>query len=294
MDAMKKLLLAGVGAAVLAAAPVRAADLPAAPVAAPVVAPAAWSWTGFHIGGNGGYSWGSSDANGAVTLAASVNGVPFGPLLTPQTAGGANSVNGWIAGGQAGFNWQTGALVLGIEADIQSTGQRGSNVFCTNVLAGACPAIVGFPLFGFSPFTLNVDEKLAWFGTARARIGAGGDRFLFYLTGGAAVGEIKADYMAAGPFAPAPASVSASTNFTKVGWVVGGGVEARVADNWTVKLEYLHMDLGSYSNTLTATGSIGAAVATATTTFSSRLTDDIVRVGLNYKFWWADPVVARY
>ena len=99
---MKKLLLAGVGAAVLAAAPVRAADLPAAPVAAPVVAPAAWSWTGFYIGGNGGYSWGSSDANGAVTLAASVNGVPFGPLLTPQTAGGANSVNGWIAGGQQG------------------------------------------------------------------------------------------------------------------------------------------------------------------------------------------------
>jgi outer membrane immunogenic protein len=289
---MKKLLLAGVGAAVLAAGSARAADLPAAPVAAPVVA--TWSWTGFYIGGNAGYSWGSASANGTLDLAASVNGVPFGPLLTPQTAGGANSVNGSLYGGQAGFNWQTGALVLGIEADIQTTGQRGSNAFCTNGLAGTCPAVVGFPLFGFSPFTLSVEEKLAWFGTARARIGAGGDRFLFYVTGGAAIGEIKADYMAAGPLAPAPASVSASTSFTKAGWVVGGGVEARVADNWTVKLEYLHMDLGSYSNTLTATGSIGTAVATATTTFSSRLTDDIVRVGLNCKFWWAGPVVASY
>jgi outer membrane immunogenic protein len=292
---MKKLLLAGVGVAAWAAAPVFAADLPpAAPAVAPVVAPAAWSWTGFYIGGNAGYSWGRADTSGAVVLTASVNGVPFGPLLSPQSAGGANSVNGLLAGGQAGFNWQSGPLVLGVEADIQSTGQRGSNAFCTNGGSGACPAIVGFPPFGFSPFTLNVDEKLAWFGTARGRIGAGGDRFLFYVTGGGAVGEINADYVAAGPLGPAPPSVATSATYTKLGWVVGGGVEAHLTDNWTAKLEYLYMDLGSFSQTLVATGSIGTAVATGTTTFNSHLTDSIVRVGLNYKFGWGEPVVARY
>jgi outer membrane immunogenic protein len=290
---MRKLLLAGVGAAVVATAPAFAADLPAAPVAVPVVAPAPWSWTGFYIGGNGGYSWGNADASGNVAVAVSVNGVPFNGLVTPQSAGGTNSVNGWLYGGQAGVNWQTGALVVGIEADIQATGQQGSNTFCTNG-ATTCPA--GPFLFGTSPFMLTVDQKLAWFGTARGRIGAGGDRFLFYLTGGAAVGEIKADFVSSGTLAPVPvpASASGSANFTKVGWVVGVGVEARLIDNWTAKLEYLYMDLGSFNDTLTVSGAAGTVTSAVTTVFASRLTDSIVRVGLNYKFGWAEPVVARY
>jgi outer membrane immunogenic protein len=290
---MRKLLLAGVGAAVVATAPALAADLPAAPVVAPVVAPAPWSWTGFYIGGNGGYSWGNAVANGNVGLALFVNGVPFNglPLQTPQSAGGTNSVNGWLYGGQAGFNWQTGALVVGIEADIQATGQRGSNAFCTNG-ASVCPP--GPFLAGTAPFMLTVNQKLDWFGTGRARIGAGGDRFLFYVTGGAAVGEIKADYISAGTLFFAPPSVSASASVKRVGWVVGGGVEAHLTDNLTAKLEYLYMDLGSFADTLIASGSQGTATATVTTSFTSRFTDSIVRVGLNYKFGWAEPVVARY
>jgi len=288
---MKRLVLA-VGAALVAAAPTFAADLPPAPVAAPVVAPAPWSWTGFYIGGNAGYSWGDSDATGTVALAVSVGGVPFTALTSPQSAAGTNSVNGLIGGGQAGFNWQTGALVLGVEADIQASGQRGSNAFCTNGGGNACPA--GPFAFGTAPFLLGVDEKLQWFGTARGRIGAGGDRFLFYVTGGVAVGEINADYASAGTLIPAPASVAGSASFTKVGWVVGVGVEARLVDNWTAKLEYLYMDLGSFTDTLTASGSLASVTSTVTTTFSSRLTDSIVRVGLNYKFGWAEPVVARY
>jgi outer membrane immunogenic protein len=290
---MRKLLLAGVGAAVVAAAPALAADLPAAPVAAPVVAPAPWSWTGFYVGGNGGYSWGNADANGNVAVAVSVNGIPFTTnVRTPQSAGGTDSVNGWLGGGQAGFNWQTGALVVGIEADIQATGQRGSNTFCTNG-ATTCPA--GPFLFGTAPFQLTVDQKLAWFGTARGRIGAGGDRFLFYVTGGAAVGEIKADDASVGSLAPLPVPAAlGSANYTKVGWVVGFGVEARLIDNWTAKLEYLYTDLGSFNDTLTTSGSLGTATSTVTTAFNSRLTDSIVRVGLNYKFGWAEPVVTRY
>jgi len=290
---MRKLLLAGVGAALWAAAPALAADLPPAPAVVPVVAPIVWSWTGFYIGGNAGYSWGNADANGNVALALFVNGAPFNGvfLQTPQSAGGANSVNGWLYGGQAGFNWQTGALVVGIEADIQATGQRGSNAFCTNG-ANVCPA--GPFVAGTAPFMLTVDQKLAWFGTGRGRIGAGGDRFLFYVTGGAAVGETKTAFMSAGALFFAPPSVSASTSVTRVGWVAGGGVEAHLTDNLTAKLEYLYMDLGSFSDTLIASGSQGTATATVTTSFTSRFTDSIVRVGLNYKFGWGEPVVARY
>jgi outer membrane immunogenic protein len=289
---MRKLWLAGVGAAVLAVAPVRAADLPAAPVAAPVV-PAPWSWTGFYVGGNGGYSWGDTDVTGNVGLALFVNGVPFAgvPLRTPQSAGGTNSNNGWLGGGQAGFNWQTGAFVLGIEADLQATDETGANAFCTNG-ASVCPA--GPFTNGTAPFMLNVDDKLMWFGTARGRVGAGGDRFLFYVTGGVAVGEIRAEHMSAGPLFFAPPSVSASADFTRTGWVLGGGVEAHLVDNWTAKIEYLYMDLGTFTDTLTATGTQGVDTATVTTSFTSRVTDSVIRIGLNYKFGWGEPVVARY
>jgi outer membrane immunogenic protein len=221
---MRKLLLAGVGAAVLAAGPVFAADLPAPPAVVP-----AWSWSGFYIGANGGYSYGSSDTAGVVALGLFVNGVPFHgvPLVTPQTGYVSSSVNGLLGGGQAGFNWQYGPLVVGLEGDIQASGQQGSNVFCSNGLIGPCPALTTPVAPGTAPFTLGVDEKLAWFGTARGRVGAAGDRFLFYLTGGVAVGGIKSDYGSAGTLFFAPPSVVGSASATKVGWVAGGGPSPR-------------------------------------------------------------------
>jgi outer membrane immunogenic protein len=287
---MRKLSLACVGAAVLAAGPALAADLPV------VVAAPTWSWTGFYIGGNGGYSWGGTDTGGTASLGLFVNGVPFTgfPLRTPQPGFAATSVNGWLGGGQAGFNWQTGALVLGAEADIQASGQQGSNTFCTNGLIGPCPTLTTPVAPGTAPFTLTVDQQLAWFGTGRGRIGAGGDHFLFYLTGGAAFGEIKSDYRSAGTLFFAPPAVTGTTSVTRVGWVVGGGVEAHITDNLTAKLEYLYMDLGSFTDTLIASGSQAGATATVTTAFASRFTDNIVRVGLNYKFGWPTPVVAKY
>ena len=82
------------------------------------------------------------------------------------------------------------------------------------------------------------------------------------------------------------AVVAFSTDRTKLGWTVGGGVEAALWSNWTAKLEYLYIDLGTVNDVL-----IGIAPITPIVT-SSRITDQIVRVGLNYRF--GGPVVARY
>ncbi|MEP9378284.1 outer membrane protein [Aquabacter sp. CN5-332] len=97
---MKSVLLAGIALGALVSGPVLAADLaraPVAPVKAPVVAPPAFSWTGFYIGANTGYSWGSGkDA---------IDGVDPG---------------GWLAGGQVGYNYQfQNNVLVGLEADIQ-------------------------------------------------------------------------------------------------------------------------------------------------------------------------------
>jgi opacity protein-like surface antigen len=61
------------------------------------------------------------------------------------------------------------------------------------------------------------------------------------------------------------------------GWTLGAGVEWRFAPAWSVKLEYLYVDLGNLNNTITFTTS------SLSSTFNER--DNIVRAGLNYKFW---------
>ncbi len=193
-------LLAGSLTALLLSAPIAAvaADLPPAlPVKAPVMAPVVWNWTGFYLGGNAGYSWGRDPyevAGGSTVRTRTFRsfGQPGESLLSDVTvagpafvgAGTAN-IDGPVAGGQIGYNWQNGAWVFGLETDLQWTGQRGSTNFC---LIAGCPA---------GSFVANADYKLSWFGTARARAGWLVDpRVLLYVTGGAAYGQVKADYVA--------------------------------------------------------------------------------------------------
>ena len=97
-----------------------------------------------------------------------------------------------------------------------------------------------------------------WLGTVRGRLGYSFGQFMPYVTGGLAVGDIKSSIAGIG-----------SATETKAGWTVGGGVEAHISGPWTAKLEYLYVDLGRGGTVL---GS------------DSRLTTNIVRAGLNYKF----------
>ena len=66
---MKKLFLATTAFVVLAAASAGAADMTARPAYAPPP-PAYSSWSGFYIGGNVGYSWGTAkdDATESTTI----------------------------------------------------------------------------------------------------------------------------------------------------------------------------------------------------------------------------------
>jgi outer membrane immunogenic protein len=272
---------------------VRAADLPVAPVyKAPIVAPAAsYNWTGFYLGGNAGGSWGRSNTD-----------VVFDPLFrlsVASTGSASQAMRGALGGLQAGYNLQTSALVFGLETDIQITSQKGDALLADTVTTPQdCLAPCTPPPPLVTTGTLDHAQKLPWFGTLRGRVGVTpADRWLVYGTGGLAFGEIRTDAtftMPAGgglcfaPCTPAPAgSAAGSFSQTKAGWVVGGGVEAALGGGWTGKLEYLHMDLGSVSNTFAST----VFPFNGTFTVSSRVTDDIVRAGVNYRFGGA---VAKY
>jgi outer membrane immunogenic protein len=219
---MKRLVLASLSALALVSTmgAANAADIQRRQ-AMPTKAPVyapMYNWTGFYVGINGGYGFGRSDTS-----------APF--------ASGSFRPTGGVVGGTVGYNWQNGPAVFGVEGDIDWSNIRGS---------AACGA-------GFSCETKN-----SWLSTARGRVGYAFDRFLPYVTGGLAVGDIKNNVTGVG-----------SATSTKAGYAIGGGVEAALAGPWTAKVEYLYADLGR-----------GASVLGADTKFNTSL----VRAGLNYRF----------
>jgi outer membrane immunogenic protein len=220
-----------------------------APVYAASPAPAsAWNWTGFYVGVNAGGSIGRDP-----TTQARSNGI------TTTTFGTFTmSPAGFIGGGQIGYNYQFAPhWVVGVEGDFQGASQTDSSC------VGGCDAPASF--------TATDTQKVNWFATARARFGYTGSPFLWYVTGGAAWGEVHNEFFV-------NRQAPASANFNQSGWTIGGGVETHLGGNWTAKLEYLYLDLGSFTDvTYTSPPNL---VWTST----SEVRDHIVRVGLNYKF----------
>jgi outer membrane immunogenic protein len=242
-----------------------AADMPVkAPRYAPPPPPPPYSWTGFYAGGNIGYSWGHAD--GSYTENEFSGDIP-------NTLSGSTSVDGIIGGGQIGYNWQANNVwLLGIEADFQGSGEKGSfsNIFHFVECEGPCA------------LTHNQETKLSWFGTVRGRVGVLiNPTLLLYGTGGLAYGRIKVsgnlNDTTCGP--PCPWSYGNST--TKTGWTAGAGIEGAILNtrDWTWKIEYLYMDLGTVSGNGFDNDFSGPF------TWSTKFTDNIVRGGINYRFW---------
>jgi outer membrane immunogenic protein len=225
---MKRLLPAGLTALAMATTmtAAQAADMPSRPVEpAPSYVSPAYNWTGAYIGVNGGYGWGRSE------------------WLSGGASTGQFDVNGGLVGGTLGYNWQTGPLVLGLEGDADWSSIKGdtSNSFCVGVVC---------------------ETRNNWLGTARGRIGYAFGRVMPYVTGGLAVGDIKAS------------AAGGSTDTTNTGWTLGGGVEAAIRGPWTAKLEYLYTDLGSGNCDVTVCG----------TSSDVDFRGNMVRAGINYHF----------
>jgi outer membrane immunogenic protein len=225
---MKNLLLAGVAILALGIGSASAADIArrqAMPTKGPVYMAPVYNWTGFYVGINGGGAWGTSDWDNAF--------------------GNANAkTSGFLGGGTIGYNYQVGQAVFGLEGDIDWSNIRGST--SNGICAGT-----------------NCETRNSWLSTARGRIGYAYDRWMPYVTGGAAFGDIKGNVAGFG-----------SQSETRTGWTVGGGLEAAIAGPWTAKVEYLYVDLGK--------GSCGTGVCGTPTDVDFKA--HIVRAGLNYRF----------
>ena len=225
-----------------------AADLPIkAPTnKAPVAA--IYDWTGFYVGVNAGLGVGRdlTTINAPATNFTEISyQSPFGAL----------------GGVQAGYNWQAGHWVFGVEADIQ-----GADLHDNYTCVSSC----------LPTRAITFDQRIDWFGTARARLGYASGPVLTYVTGGFAYANVKDTI--ANTFTPVFGGIAFPVTTTTVvnegirtGYAIGSGVEASLGGNWTGKIEYLYLDLGNRSATIGANS------------FSFEYREHIFRGGLNYR-----------
>jgi outer membrane immunogenic protein len=204
---MKHLSIALYAAAVAASVLVT----PAAPVMAADMALKApppytpvYSWTGLWIGA---YLGGAINTEGQRIL---LDGVPLADI-------GA-APKGFLGGVNAGFNFQVSPVfVLGlyVEQDFADLSASGSSAI--------------------GPF--SVTNATNYLGAAGGRAGYLIDpSSLLYVKGGFAWVGAKPDFAAIG--------TAKEISDTSFGWQIGGGLEHRLGQNWSVKIEYDHTQAG--------------------------------------------------
>jgi outer membrane immunogenic protein len=240
-------------------------------VKAPAATVAGFNWSGFYIGLNAGYGWADNMVN-------FFNGDPA--QYAPALAAGAIPTGlqprerGFVGGGQAGYNWQSGSLVFGLETDIQYADITGTASTTTAV-------------FPFPSITTTAQNKVDWFGTLRPRVGfVAAPSFLIYATGGLAYGHVSSS---ASTLVVGPPGITCTNNIfcsagaasqTRAGWTVGGGLEYALSAPWSIKVEYLYVNLGSETYNMPSTSPGGGGLGMQATT---KFQENLVRAGLNYK-----------
>jgi outer membrane immunogenic protein len=272
---MKKLLLGAIGAASLGLAlPASAADLAARPYTkAPPIAVAAYDWSGFYVGINGG--GGSSHNCWDIT-----NSIGF--AVAPPVSQGCHDATGGTVGGQVGYRWQSASWVFGLEAQGNWANFRGSN------------SVTGF----FAPNIFSDRSKIDAFGLFTGQVGYSWNNFLLYVKGGAAVTSDKYEgytniplvSFVTGAVSPS-GTVFDRASETRWGGVVGVGGEYAFTQNWSFAVEYDHLFMGTQAVSFTSTGfSIPAGLLFRNDNIRQDV--DLITARLNYRF--GGPVVAKY
>jgi high affinity Mn2+ porin len=219
---------------------------------APATVPSAlYDWTGFYAGVSTGYAFGNSNwtarSGGAVT--------DHGSLNLSQGYDGNNQGGSWFNSLQIGYNRMlANRVVIGVEADANASS---FNNYAGNRIGNTIPVLGGAATYGDNVFSS---------GTVRGRIGYAPGNWLFYATGGFAWTHEQ--------YVLTSANGTDSSFQQRTGWVAGAGVEGPLIPNWTVKAEYLYTGYGNRS----------IDFPSAAQQFTSNLSEQEVRVGLNYHF----------
>lgn len=258
---MKRILLAI--SASFAASTAMAADVvytePA--MIAPASVISSVDWTGFYVGAQGGYGFGST---GTLVID------PFTPALQGAFPAGdffGDFNNGFVGGLHVGYDMQFGRFVVGGVFDVNYAD-----------LSDVQGAVSG------TPATYQITREIDYLINARVR---GGylvtDHVLAYATAGLAYADVEFGYSQVGSAAAFTTSGGQNRN---IGYTVGGGVEAMMTSNVSLGLEYLYTNLGGNDFEATLTGGPGGIFDPGTTLTGSDRSFDFhtVQLRLSYRF----------
>lgn len=266
---MLKPFLGACAAAALLASAAHAADLPVKSPP-PFIKPLPiFTWTGFYVGANAGYSFGQ---RGNARTVGTPAFAALGPTIVPGSLDTKSS--GFIGGGQVGYNYQYQNFVLGLEADFDYVDQKKTSRFTgTGTVLG-------------STLTTSASSQLDFLGTLRARIGyTPTERLLLFATGGLAVGDVQNTGSVVANAAPILAW-SGSNSKLQAGYAVGGGAEYAYTDAISFKVEYLYYDLGRQTVSALGNANVRATPALNGVDYIARTSTagSVIRAGVNYKF----------
>jgi outer membrane immunogenic protein len=260
---MKNQFLTGVAAlALLDSSAASAADLPPAMPVKALAVSAPFAWTGFYIGGHVGYSWGGINGDTFTNITVPPGFFGGTPLGTQLFSFDRNlNPNGILGGGQLGYNYQIGSAVLGFETDFSWTGQRADSRFN------------GARSINFEDYVYQetVRAQLEYMGTVRGRLGYAFGMFMPYITGGFAWGHMSSDLNSSLKLFSQSQTIAVSQSRSLTGGTIGAGVEYAFARKWSLKAEYLYVDLGKQTFFDGQSGS----------TFGLR--DHTLRFGVNFR-----------
>jgi outer membrane immunogenic protein len=292
---MKKLIAGTIVAAVLAmSAAANAADI--APVyKAPAPAPL---WNGFYVGGYGAYSWADQGVrHNVICQPRDTCPVPAqnpGAQLFLDDVNRFHSVetfktDKFTGGAYLGYNHQVGAWVLGLESDYTFLKTSASSAFTDRISTG-------FPI-DIQRFQTSVDIDGVW--TVRGRVGYAWGNLLTFVTGGFAAGNVGGlhtftNEVPAGGTRLTIESGAANSKWA-YGYVVGGGFDWALTQNWILRAEYQYIDLAgiNFEGIVTFPALPPGNNPTYIHNIDTRV--QFVRAGLAYKFdWGKSPVFAKY
>lgn len=269
---MTKFLLGSTAlAALLSVSAAQAADMPlkGPPRAAPV-----FTWNGCYIGGHAGWARAEHD------LSTNAYGNINATARTAINNAGAASISGdgFIGGGQIGCNFHlTSTWVLGVEADFSAT----------DLTSSRDTGEVVEPVSGRTVRSID-NVGVDWLATLRSRLGVAFGQTLIYVTGGGAIARVDASKNFSWDFADGCALLGTLNNChigsgrdTVFGWTAGGGIEWAITPQWSIKGEYLFVQLHNVYHVTTNNGPVVAGQ------FASHSVDTqlhIARAGLNFRF----------
>lgn len=264
-----------------------AADLGVkAPPPAPVYV---CTFCGWYVGLNAGF--GITSGNGIANTGTDTGLGGLGSILVGTPPGlpleaDANP-QGFVGGGQFGYNWQYArGFLLGVEGDFDGVAAKKTFIAGPSIGASNITAI------NFAPTTGIFHREWDWVSTLRARFGVQvlNGSFMPYVTAGGAAAEVKIGNqfvcLTCAPSTATEAGTVGSNSITRFGGAAGAGFEWMIVPKFTIKAEYMYVEVGSSHSTLTYVGTAGGGAGPSTSTMTSTARNglNIMRGGINWYF----------